>query len=111
MPTAHRIPVLLVTGLDRVLTGSAVDVLGAAIPGSVVVHHDVRDLGIGVVLRTVAEHGAAGPVVHREVVELAAGALLMRATGIHPEDRTVTAGRVEQSERRRGRRARPGRER
>ncbi len=75
MPTDQRTPVLLVTGLDRDLTGAAADALGASTPGTVVVHHDVRDLTAGVVLRTVTERGPHGPVVTREVLELAHGCL------------------------------------
>ena len=71
MPTDQRTPVLLVTGLDRDLTGAAADALGAATPGTVVVHHDVRDLTAGVVVRSVTERGPDGPVVAREVLELA----------------------------------------
>ncbi|MGY1814567.1 ribosome hibernation factor-recruiting GTPase MRF [Blastococcus sp. SYSU D00820] len=75
MTTDQRTPVLLVTGLGRDLSGAAADVLGAAQPGTVVVHHDVRHLGAGVVVRTVAERGPQGPVVHREALELAHGCL------------------------------------
>ncbi|MGY1771573.1 ribosome hibernation factor-recruiting GTPase MRF [Blastococcus sp. SYSU D00813] len=73
MPTDQRTPVLLVTGLDRALTGAAAAPLGTARPGTVVVHHDVRDLGAGVVLRTVTEHGPGGPRVAQEALELAHG--------------------------------------
>ena len=75
MPTDQRTPVLLVTGLDRDLTGAAADALGASGPGTVVVHHDVRQLDAGVVLRAVTERGPDGPVVTREVLELAHGCL------------------------------------
>lgn len=73
MPTDQRTPVLLVTGLDRDLTGAAADALGASAPGTVVVHHDLRDLTAGVVIRSTIERGPDGPVIAREVLELAHG--------------------------------------
>nr|WP_281371920.1 GTP-binding protein [Modestobacter versicolor] len=46
-----------------------------AAPGTVLVHHDVRELGQGVVLRTLREPGPAGVVEHRSAIELAHGCL------------------------------------
>ncbi|WP_369138104.1 ribosome hibernation factor-recruiting GTPase MRF [Modestobacter versicolor] len=70
-----RTPLLLLTGVHRPLTAAAADSLLTARPGTVVVHHDVRALGQGVVVRTLREHGAAGTVEHRSAVELAHGCL------------------------------------
>ena len=70
-----RTPLLLVTGVHRSLAAAAADALLDQRPGTVVVHHDVRDLGQGVVVRTLREHGPAGVTVHRSAVELAHGCL------------------------------------
>ncbi|MCF6737554.1 ribosome hibernation factor-recruiting GTPase MRF [Blastococcus sp. KM273129] len=92
--TSSRTPLVIVTGLEAAHTGRASRaLLGRA--GSVVVHHDVRQLGHGVVLRTVTRHTATGLVEERTAVELAHGCLsctlrldllpLLHALGAEPD--------------------------
>lgn len=71
---SRRTPVVLVSGLDRDLTAQAATPLLDR-PGTVVVHHDVRGLGEGVVLRTARERRAAGVVESTAAIELAHGCL------------------------------------
>ena len=71
---SRRTPVVLVTGLDRDLTAQAAAPLLDR-PGTVVVHHDVRDLGQGVVVRTTRERRAEGVVETTAAIELAHGCL------------------------------------
>jgi G3E family GTPase len=72
--TARRIPLVLVAGLDRDLTAqAATSLLDRA--GTVVVHHDVRGLDEGVVVRTTREQRATGLVTSTTAVELAHGCL------------------------------------
>jgi G3E family GTPase len=66
-----RTPLVLVAGLHREHTARAAGDLQRAHPGTVVVHHDVRGLAEGVVVRTVGD--AAGEV--RTALELAHGCL------------------------------------
>ncbi|WP_222195168.1 ribosome hibernation factor-recruiting GTPase MRF [Modestobacter italicus] len=72
--TSHRTPVVLVSGLDRDLTAQAATPLLDR-PGTVVVHHDVRRLGQGVVVRTLRERQATGVVESTAAIELAHGCL------------------------------------
>ena len=72
--TSSRTPLVLVTGLDRALVAQVSAPLLDR-PGTVVVHHDVRLLDQGVVLRTLREHGPTGVVEHTSAVELAHGCL------------------------------------
>jgi len=65
---------LLLTGLAREPAETAAGALLAR-PGTVVVHHDVRDLERGVVVRTVRAHGPGGVTTDRLAVELAHGCL------------------------------------
>ena len=72
--THSRTPLVIVTGLDARHCGRvARDLLARS--GTVVVHHDVRGLGEGVVLRTVVRHTRNGLVEDRTAVELAHGCL------------------------------------
>ena len=72
--TSRRTPLVLVTGLDRDRTAQAAAPLLDR-PGTVVVHHDVRGLGQGVVLRTVREQRPGGVVESTAAIELAHGCL------------------------------------
>ncbi|KGH48702.1 hypothetical protein IN07_00140 [Modestobacter caceresii] len=72
--TSRRTPLVLVTGLDRALTAQAATPLLDR-PGTVVVHHDVRGLGQGVVVRTLREQRATGVVESTAAIELAHGCL------------------------------------
>ncbi|MCZ2829227.1 hypothetical protein O2W14_10330 [Modestobacter sp. VKM Ac-2986] len=72
--TSRRTPLVLVAGLDRDLTAQAATPLLDQ-PGTVVVHHDVRGLGEGVVVRTTREQQAAGVVTSTAAIELAHGCL------------------------------------
>ncbi|SDP33502.1 GTPase, G3E family [Klenkia soli] len=67
-----RTPLVLVAGLHREHTGRAAAHLLASAPGTVLVHHDVRGLAEGVVLRTVTD--GAGRT-ERTALELAHGCL------------------------------------
>ena len=71
---SSRTPLVLVTGLDRDLTARAATPLLDS-PGTVVVHHDVRGLGQGVVVRTLREQRATGVVESTAAIELAHGCL------------------------------------
>ena len=73
--TDPSIPLVLVGGVHRDLTARAADDLLAAAPGTVVVHHDVRRLEQGVVLRTVRTQLAGSVTVEQAAVELAHGCL------------------------------------
>jgi len=73
--THPRTPLVLLTGIDRSLVATAAGALLRQHPGTVVVHHDVSDLGQGVVLRTLTEHTAGGTATHRSAIELAHGCL------------------------------------
>lgn len=70
-----RTPLVLVAGVDRAADGRAAAALLSGRDGTVVVHHDVRDLGQGIVLRTVQRHGDEGIRTERTAVELAHGCL------------------------------------
>ena len=72
--TPPRTPLVLVTGLLPELTARASRPLLDR-PGTVVVHHDVRRLDQGVVLRTTRELRPTGVVEHTAAVELAHGCL------------------------------------
>ncbi|TFV47823.1 GTP-binding protein [Blastococcus sp. TF02A_35] len=70
----RRTPLVVVTGLDAAHCGRVSrDLLDR--PGTVVVHHDVGQLGQGVVVRTVARRSAGLVVEDRTAVELAHGCL------------------------------------
>jgi G3E family GTPase len=69
-----RTPLVVVTGLDRDLIALAATPLLDR-PGTVVVHHDVRGLGQGVVIRTLRERRATGVVESTAPIELAHGCL------------------------------------
>lgn len=71
---SRRTPLVLVSGLDRDLTAqAATPLLDRA--GTVVVHHDVRGLGQGVVVRTARERRGDGVVESTAAIELAHGCL------------------------------------
>ena len=72
--THSRTPLVIVTGLGTRHSGRVARDLLARL-GTVVVHHDVRELGEGVVLRTVIRHTGDGLVEDRTAVELAHGCL------------------------------------
>ncbi len=63
----RRIPVVVVTGFDAV----AVDAVAssAQTPGTVVVHHDLVELSLGVITRTIRTADADG-VVHRRITRI-----------------------------------------
>jgi ribosomal protein L31 len=67
-----RTPVVPVAGLDRAAVGRAAVALLDDLPGAVLVHHDVGQLGQGVVVRTVRGSGPRGRQ-ERTAVELAHG--------------------------------------
>ncbi|MFC4000222.1 ribosome hibernation factor-recruiting GTPase MRF [Prauserella oleivorans] len=53
MTDKHRTPLLLISGLSPGPNQDLADALGGADPGTAVVHHDLRQVTSGVVLRTV----------------------------------------------------------
>ncbi|WP_249523134.1 ribosome hibernation factor-recruiting GTPase MRF [Modestobacter marinus] len=70
----RRTPLVLVSGLDRHLIAQAAAPLLDR-PGTVVVHHGVRALGQGVVVRTLREQRDTGVVESTAAIELAHGCL------------------------------------
>lgn len=74
---AGRVPLVLVTGLDRDLTTQAADGLFEAYgAGTVLVYHDVRSLGQGVVQRTVQTFGPGSQIaLEHNAIQLAHGCL------------------------------------
>lgn len=72
---APSTPLVLVTGVDRSAVARASTALFADLPGAVLVHHDVRELGQGVVVRTVTTHSGDGPRAETTAIELAHGCL------------------------------------
>jgi G3E family GTPase len=66
-----RTPLVLVAGLSPAHTARAADDLRRAAPGTVVVHHDVRGLAEGVVVRTVRDDAGT----EQTALELAHGCL------------------------------------
>lgn len=72
---APSTPLVLVTGIDRSAVTRAAAALFADAPGAALVHHDVRELAQGVVVRTVATHTPHGDDVETTAVELAHGCL------------------------------------
>ncbi len=73
--TDRSTPLVLVGGVHREHTARAADDLLIAAPGTVVVHHDVRDLDQGVAVRTVRTQVDGVVTVERTAVELAHGCL------------------------------------
>lgn len=75
--STDRVPLVLVTGLDRDLTTAAADALFEANgPGTVLVHHDVRSLRRWGVLRTMQTFGPGGCIaVEHSAIEFAHGCL------------------------------------
>ena len=68
-------PLVLVAGIDRAAVGRAATALFEDLHGAALVHHDVRDLGQGVVVRTVHRHTPDGVRAETTAVELAHGCL------------------------------------
>ena len=68
-------PLLLVAGIDRAAVARAATALFGDLPGAALVHHDIRDLDQGVLVRTVHRHGPDGVQVETTAVELAHGCL------------------------------------
>ena len=66
-----RTPLVLVAGVDRLAVARAATALFGDLPDSVLVHHDVREVGQGVVVRTVHTHTRDGARAETTAVELA----------------------------------------
>ncbi|MCZ2848862.1 ribosome hibernation factor-recruiting GTPase MRF [Modestobacter sp. VKM Ac-2978] len=73
--TSPRTPLVLITGLHPGLTALAAHDLLTSSVGTLLVQHDLRRLGEGVVLRTTRDHRPTRVVEHTTAVELAHGCL------------------------------------